>query len=186
MGEFHTRNMSRRSLLCRVAGGGAAAVVLGVATATPATAATVQAGYRYCGKCAGLFWPLGNKGCPAAGPHLAMGWTFQLPIDSYWLPAQLEWRVCKNCNSLHFDGYPDPDGRCSAGGEHQRTGIDPNIALPANVGEPPWHQANWRFCGNCFMLFFDGYPTFKGTCPFGGGHWAIGWNFAVPVYSYNT
>lgn len=37
-------------------------------------------------------------------------------------------------------------------------------------------QTNWRFCQNCQVLFFDGFPT-KGVCPSGGGHLAEGINF---------
>jgi hypothetical protein len=94
-----------------------------------------------------------------------------------------------NCNSLYFDGY-ELDGRCPIGGEHQRTGFALNYVLPANVGEPAGHQDAWRFCGDCYVLFFNGHPFFKGTCPLSsrvdGGHSAIGWNFAIPVSSYNT
>ncbi|GII81850.1 hypothetical protein Sru01_68320 [Sphaerisporangium rufum] len=198
MPEFQPETVARRSLLRKAAGVGAGVVLGGLAgamvAAPPARAAGMQAGWRYCVRCAGLFWPLGNKGCPAGGPHAAAGWTFQLPIDGYRLPNQPEWRCCMNCNALHYDGYPDPDGRCSTGIEHKRTGVDSNFALPANVGEPAGHQANWRFClrsgapdPGCFMLFFDGYPNFKGICPAGpGGHLAVGWNFAIPVYSYAT
>ena len=42
------------------------------------------------------------------------------------------------------------------------------------------HQANWRYCGKCSGLFFDGYPDNKGVCPKGGSHEAIGYNFVLP------
>jgi hypothetical protein len=48
--------------------------------------------------------------------------------------------------------------------------------------EPYLGQPNWRFCGQCFLLFFDGYPA-KGTCralPAKGEHRAIGLNFVLP------
>jgi ribosomal protein S27AE len=40
-------------------------------------------------------------------------------------------------------------------------------------------QTDWRYCGKCHGMFFDGYPE-KGTCPVGGGHDAIGYNFVLP------
>jgi hypothetical protein len=40
-------------------------------------------------------------------------------------------------------------------------------------------QRDWRYCGKCHGLFFDGYPD-KGNCPTGGGHDAIGYNFVLP------
>jgi hypothetical protein len=46
--------------------------------------------------------------------------------------------------------------------------------FPGTAGQP-----DWRYCGKCHGLFFDGYPD-KGRCPVGGGHSAIGFNFALP------
>jgi hypothetical protein len=40
-------------------------------------------------------------------------------------------------------------------------------------------QRDWRFCGKCEELFFDGFPD-KGKCPAGGGHEAHGFNFVLP------
>jgi hypothetical protein len=40
-------------------------------------------------------------------------------------------------------------------------------------------QRDWRYCGKCQGMFFDGYPQ-KGACPAGGGHQAIGLNFILP------
>lgn len=41
-------------------------------------------------------------------------------------------------------------------------------------------QNDWRFCNQCFSLFFNGYPQ-KGICngapQVGGGHRAQGWDF---------
>ena len=39
-------------------------------------------------------------------------------------------------------------------------------------------QNSWRYCGKCHGLFYDGYPE-KGSCPSGGGHEALGWNFRL-------
>ena len=36
-------------------------------------------------------------------------------------------------------------------------------------------QHDWRFCGKCHCMFFDG-----GSCVGGGDHAAMGFNFALP------
>ena len=40
-------------------------------------------------------------------------------------------------------------------------------------------QADWRFCGKCQSMFYNGYDS-KGVCPAGGAHSAIGNNFVLP------
>jgi hypothetical protein len=40
-------------------------------------------------------------------------------------------------------------------------------------------QGDWRFCGKCEVMFFDGFPT-KGACAAGGPHSAAGFNFTLP------
>ncbi|MEU4406747.1 hypothetical protein AB0F88_19680 [Streptosporangium sp. NPDC023963] len=42
-------------------------------------------------------------------------------------------------------------------------------------------QEKWRFCANCYGMFFWGYPD-HGRCPVGGSHSAAGYNFVLPVY----
>jgi hypothetical protein len=41
-------------------------------------------------------------------------------------------------------------------------------------------QTDWRFCGRCKGLFFDG-ATSKGVCPAGGAHAPFGFNFDLPA-----
>ena len=41
-------------------------------------------------------------------------------------------------------------------------------------------QADWRFCGRCKGLFFDGTAN-KGVCPAGGSHLHTGFNFDLPA-----
>jgi hypothetical protein len=191
---------TRRSVLARAAGLGAVAAFASSAlSATPANAWTsnLQSPWRFCNRCAGMVyvWPV-NQGCPAGGAHVVQGWTFKLPYNSYWTPNdQPDWRNCGKCRALYFEGY-NPDGVCALGGSHENTSLNQNAnyILPHDIGQPPWTQANWRFCAKtsqgCFMLFYDGYdgqngrPYFKGVCPTGGGHAAAGFNFAIPVYAY--
>jgi hypothetical protein len=40
-------------------------------------------------------------------------------------------------------------------------------------------QSEWRYCGKCHAMFFDGY-RYKGVCAAGGGHEAAGFNFTLP------
>jgi hypothetical protein len=47
------------------------------------------------------------------------------------------------------------------------------------VYELPPTEVNWRHCGNCRAMFFDGYVT-SGVCPIGGGHFAQGYMFNLP------
>lgn len=192
--------LTRRSML-KMAGASAAALAVTAGAAVPGQAAGQQAvgppgataGWRFCGRCAALFLPIGYQtgGCPAGGLHQPLGWMFSAQFntggDPHW---QTEWRRCTKCHSLYFEGYPDPDGRCSQGGDHTYSAAeDKNYVLRHDVGEPPWTQMNWRFCGKnpqgCSTLFYDGYANFKGVCPVSGGHSAAGYNFALSVVSYN-
>ncbi|MDF0653187.1 MAG: hypothetical protein P0121_17180, partial [Nitrospira sp.] len=42
-------------------------------------------------------------------------------------------------------------------------------------------QTEWRFCGKCGTLFYDGYDNFKGVCHKGDTHKAIGLRFIIPA-----
>lgn len=46
-------------------------------------------------------------------------------------------------------------------------------------------QRDWRYCGKCHSMFFDGYSD-KGGCPSGGGHSAIGYNFSIEYSAGRT
>ena len=42
-------------------------------------------------------------------------------------------------------------------------------------------QADWRFCGKCHAMFFDGDPGNKGACPADGhNHEVHGFDFVLP------
>ncbi len=91
------------------------------------------------------------------------------------MPNQLDWRFCKQCNSLFFNGFPTK-GRCPAGRSHRAQGH--NFSLPHDIPVAGSAQADWRFCHKCHAMFFDGFPT-TGHCPAGGGHAAAGFNFVL-------
>jgi hypothetical protein len=53
------------------------------------------------------------------------------------IPAgQADWRFCNKCYSLYWNGDPNSNGHCAAGGAHDATGSW-DFLLPANpVGYP--------------------------------------------------
>lgn len=98
-----------------------------------------QPGWRFCPKCSGMFWDRDQrfKGtCPAGGSHDAVGLTFVLPFkaapDAPVPPeGQGGWRLCQNCNGLHWDGYAQK-GVCagaSGGGFHLQAVLDPDTGV---------------------------------------------------------
>ena len=90
--------------------------------------------------------------------------------------VQEQWRYCRKCHVMFYDGYPNK-GRCAAGGGHLAQGF--NFLLPYNVPETKQAQGAWRYCDKCHVMFFDGYPQ-KGVCAAGGGHAAQGFVFVLP------
>jgi hypothetical protein len=91
---------------------------------------------------------------------------------------QPDWRFCNKCNAMFFDGYPTNKGHCPAGGTHVAQGFRFLMHFDAGKGDGGRRQYDWRFCGKCSAMFFDGYPN-KGTCPAGGAHSAAGWMFGL-------
>lgn len=93
---------------------------------------------------------------------------------------QPDWRFCRNCNELFFNGFPDNKGKCPrTGGGHLAAGF--NFLIPFAVPETPNAQAGWRNCMKCQAMFFDGFPDNKGKCPAGGGHEVFPGSFAFVI-----
>ncbi|MGY2116605.1 CAP domain-containing protein [Nocardia gipuzkoensis] len=103
------------------------------------------------------------------------------------MAEQTNWRFCPKCFGLYYDGderQPKATGRCP-GGDTRWPGHEPyllNFALPHDVPQNAKTQRNWRFCVQCFGMFYNGDTRgFKGRCPApatpGGGH--------DPVQSYD-
>jgi hypothetical protein len=168
-------------------GGGHEATGLDLALNHPSFAedGNHQANWRFCGKCGGLFWDgdFKFKGlCPKdRGGHTSIGLNFLLPHD---VAAddhhQQQWRFCGKCGGLFWNGEFPRTGVCPTDGAGHNA-IGGNFVLPNNLPGDDFNQANWRFCGKCFGLFWDGDPAFKGTCPKdGAGHSSIGVNFVLP------
>jgi hypothetical protein len=145
-------------------------------------AAERQEHWRFCGQCFGMFyWGYPDKGvCPVKGAHDAIGFNFHIPHDiaPTWT-SQGEWRFCEKCKGLFFDGY-NIKGVCPADrpGGHRAAGF--NFVIPHDVASTETSQRDWRYCNNCYGMFFDGYPK-KGVCPANGGsHLPMGFNFVIP------
>jgi hypothetical protein len=92
------------------------------------------------------------------------------------MATQSNWRFCKKCNGIFFNGYADK-GVCAAGGGHISAGY--TFILHHDVPETATAQSKWRFCNKCKGMFFDGYPN-KGVCAASGSHQAAGYTFALP------
>jgi hypothetical protein len=80
--------------------------------------------------------------------------------------VQTGWRACPKCQGIHFAGFPNFEGVCPAGGQHEQTNsfeyvmvhdLDPRDRL----------QLDWRSCHKCQGLYFG---PFNGRCPAGGAH----------------
>jgi hypothetical protein len=99
-------------------------------------------------------------------------------------PCQYDWARCQNCNTLFFNGYRNKKGCCAAFGvpttqahvaERLGDKAKPySVAYDDSTGPG---QGDWRYCGKCGVLFFNGYPD-RGMCAGDGKpHEAAGWNF---------
>jgi hypothetical protein len=83
---------------------------------------------------------------------------------------QDEWRFCKKCSVLFYNGFPKK-GQCAAGGAHVRDAHTKRRQLyhPADVPESPRAQEDGETVISADV--FDGYAN-KGACPAGAGHGA--------------
>jgi hypothetical protein len=122
---------------------------------------TQQAKWRFCVKCFVIFWsgdPKGNQGfCKKdGGGHHGMGFDFVLPHDDPATATQQDdWRFCTKCFELFWAG--DPTGKrgvCPRDTKaHAPMGF--NFGLPHDFPPGPSDQGDWRFCIDCFALYFD-------------------------------
>jgi hypothetical protein len=87
-----------------------------------ATTSTGQPDWRRCTKCRGLFHAPADGAagsvCPAGGSHQPDGARFFLPVDRKDATAstgQADWRRCRNCCGLFWNGRP-AKGVCAGSG----------------------------------------------------------------------
>ena len=161
----------------------ALAAPMGLFGMAPSAAAQsgAQQDWRYCQKCAGMFWNgAADKGrCPAGGAHIGQGFQFLLHYDAgkgNGGEYQYDWRFCSKCKGLYWDGSANK-GRCPAGKGHAAQGFNFGLDLHKPAGRS---QSDWRFCQKCDGLFWSGT---KGSCAAGGAHVAQGFVFSVPYQS---
>lgn len=116
------------------------------------------------------------------GGHLPIGWEFVLPFKPTAIGGQDEWRYCLKCAALFWNGDPRFKGVCARGGAHDAFGVGLNFVIPF---EPTGvsGQTDWRFCGKCGAMFWNGDQAFTGHCPGGDTHSAIGFRFVMRVAS---
>ena len=94
--------------------------------------------------------------------------------------VQRDWRQCRKCNTLFFDGDQHGNkGACPTDGRNHVADAF-MFVLTHDVPESAHAQGAWRFCVKCFAMFFDGFPT-KGVCDADlADHTAAGFVFVLP------
>jgi hypothetical protein len=128
-----------------------------------------QNNWRWCNKCAGLYYAGGaNQGvCPASGAHDHTGsGNYNLPLNWAQAPGQSNWRWCHKCQGLYFAGNTT-QGVCKAGGTHDHTGSGDYKMIFNAWGSPA--QNNWRWCHKCQGMYYAG-GVVQGSCPASGTH----------------
>jgi hypothetical protein len=139
-----------------------------------AVSVQMQQNWRWCSRCAGLFWPGTDPTagvCPAGGahgPNTSSNYRLVMNVPNY--QGQHDWRWCGKCSGAFWAGGQQNAGVCPAGGTHPRGG-SADYGLVTN--DPSFSgQHGWRWCEKCSGLFwvFNASSTTGGTCPAGGGH----------------
>ncbi|MCC5668907.1 hypothetical protein LC653_34895 [Nostoc sp. CHAB 5784] len=109
--------------------------------------------------------------------HELLGFKFTLSEN---LPPgtnfQANYRRCRNCETLFWDGDPNFKGRCHRGGSHEAA--DQSYVLLHSVAENAQNQANWLRCEKCLSIFWKGAEN-GGLCPAGGAHQPSILNFVL-------
>jgi hypothetical protein len=148
-------------------------------------AAPSQGNWARCINCSMLFFNgYQKKGvCPAvSGGHQPFKVDadirkYELVYDDSTGPGQGDWRYCRKCAVLFFNGYPSK-GICAA--DHQ--GHDPagyNFFLYHDREPTPSEESGWSFCRKCQALFYISNPAVCPSPQDGKGHIAKGYRFVV-------
>jgi hypothetical protein len=118
----------------------------------------VQDDWAQCVNCHMLFFngDRNHKGrCAAPGRTGHVGEQgdfkkYQVTHDDPGGPGQGEWRFCRKCSVLFFNGFPQK-GVCAGGGGHEAAGL--NFFLYHNRPAHSDEEGNWHFCTKCHGLF---------------------------------
>jgi hypothetical protein len=140
----------------------------------------MQAGWRWCSKCQGIFYFGGGQTgrCPTGGDHTSVG-SSQYVVQGRseaQSPGQDDWIWCRLCQGLWFGGAldnnwcpywagTDSEGKYAVGG-HSFDGSGNYVLVSAGAAFPG--QDDWRWCDRCMGLFYIGRNG--GRCPAGGSH----------------
>ena len=135
---------------------------------------------RRCGKCQTLYNNdrSSSKGfCPADGrrheeTHSSSNFNFQLMFGTRQSDAQFDWRRCKECEAIFFNG--DGKGKCAADPNAQNRhtpDMSRDFGVPHGRPEAAHVQAGWEFCTKCNVLFYarSDEPNMN-HCTGGGEH----------------
>lgn len=126
--------------------------------------------WRFCDKCKCLFFApeIERSDCAAGGRHQfnPMSLNFALPHGQPSVSYQSDWHRCLHCFGVFFDGDPDNKGVCPAPvpplHEAEESFFLTHTEAQA-VPEAPTQQPDWRFCIDCYGLFFE--PRNGVGCP---------------------
>jgi hypothetical protein len=112
-----------------------------------------------------------TAGMELFGNYEAAGDEFHLP---YGIPGPnrvADWRQCKHCKGLFYNGQ-DAKGVCPGRrGGHVAEAEGPNFHLRFGMPLIASQQDNWRFCDKCYGLFFLPQNA-DSVCPAGENHHA--------------
>ena len=108
----------------------------------------VQAGWRWCSRCQGLFWgsAASVSVCPAGGHHVVTSGTYvyDLPYGKPYISemingvqdditGQTDWLYCGQCRGLFYGHNNTISGVCPAGGPHSQASNSSNYYMPPYV-----------------------------------------------------
>lgn len=131
----------------------------------------LQAGWRWCKNCDGLFFSGGQPTagvCPAVaarGPHDGSDSGKYVLAHNTRVPSgQSNWRWCTNCSGLFHATAQGDTGVCPSGRAAHVKGISGDYALTHDDARVAG-QSKWRWCHKCGGLFFAGTQATTGKCP---------------------
>ena len=139
----------------------------------------LQAGWKWCAKCQGLwYWDTVVGPCPAGGGHTDEGSAqYGLALNDPTNPGQHRWSWCSNCQGLWFSGNSSL-GICPYGGIPPAG--PPHVHVSSGSGDYALAQGaaaagqhGWRWCIQCQGLWYAENNS-HGVCPAGGGHVSSG------------
>jgi hypothetical protein len=140
-----------------------------------------------CRKCRAVFFAgFDFQGyCPAGGPHERSRSHLELPyVDERQGDSrgyQVNWRYCRRCAALFYNGFPSKGACPAGGGGHLHAGYNFSLRHDwGNMGQAA--ASNHRFCDKCFVMFYT--ATLSGmndVCQRGGAHRAAGYMFNLDI-----